>query len=127
MSGLLPSETEPNRSDGDGAVRVLSLDDDGTEDLIASLSTDTARTIYSALREEPATASELSDVVSTSIQNVRHHLSNLEDVGLVRVAGTRYSCKGREMNVYAPTQDSLVVCVGSPDHTERLVDASRQF
>jgi DNA-binding transcriptional ArsR family regulator len=125
MSGLLPSEMEPDVSadDEDGELRVLSLDDDGAEELIASLSSDTARSIYAALQDEPATASELAEAVSTSLQNVRHHLTNLEDAGLARVAGTRYSCKGREMKVYAPTRDSLVVCVGSPDDADRLADS----
>lgn len=124
MSGLLPSEMEPDVSaDDDGELRVLSLNDDSARELIASLSSDTARSIYSALQNDPSTASELADGVSTSLQNVRHHLTNLEDAGLVRVAGTRYSCKGREMKVYAPTQDSLVVCVGSEDDTERLADS----
>lgn len=124
MSGLLPSEMEPDVSaDDDGELRVLSLDDEDAQELIASLSSDTARSLYSALHDDPATASELSETVGTSLQNVRHHLSSLEAADLVEVAGTRYSCKGREMNVYAPTGDSLVVCVGSEDDRERLADS----
>jgi DNA-binding transcriptional ArsR family regulator len=124
MSGLLPSEMEPDVSaDDDGELRVLSLEDEGAQELIASLSSDTARSIYSALHDEPSTASELSETVSTSLQNVRHHLSNLAEAELVEVAGTRYSCKGREMKVYAPTGDSLVVCVGSEADSERLADS----
>jgi DNA-binding transcriptional ArsR family regulator len=124
MSGLLPSEMEPDVSaDDDGELRVLSLEDEGAQELIASLSSDTARSIYSALHDEPSTASELSETVSTSLQNVRHHLSNLAEAELVEVAGTRYSCKGREMKVYAPTGDSLVVCVGSEADSERLMDS----
>ena len=124
MSGLLPSEMEPDVSaDDDGELRILSLEDEGAQELIASLSSDTARSIYSALHDEPSTASELSETVSTSLQNVRHHLSNLAEAELVEVAGTRYSCKGREMKVYAPTGDSLVVCVGSEADSERLADS----
>jgi hypothetical protein len=47
----------------------------------------------------------------------------LEEADLVEVADTRYSVKGREMKVYAPTQDSLVVCVGSDDDKERFLDS----
>ncbi|MFC6988413.1 ArsR/SmtB family transcription factor [Haloplanus sp. GCM10025708] len=99
------------------------MTDDDAAHLIRSLSSETARAIVAALHEDPATASELSESVSTSLQNIRHHLGQLEEVGLVRVADTRYSVKGREMNVYAPTEDSLVVCVGSETDKERFLDS----
>ncbi|QGX96249.1 ArsR family transcriptional regulator [Haloplanus rallus] len=128
MSGLLPSQAEGDVSaEGDGELRVLSLTDDDAEDLIGSLSSETARSILTALEERPATASELAETVSTSLQNVRHHLGNLEEAGLVEVADTRYSVKGREMKVYAPTQDSLVVCVGADDDKERFLDSLERF
>jgi DNA-binding transcriptional ArsR family regulator len=123
MSGLLPSSLEQDVSpEGDGELRVLSLTDDDAERLIGSVSSETARSILTALEERPATASELADSVSTSLQNVRHHLGNLQEAGLVEVAGTRYSVKGREMKVYAPSQDSLVV-VGSDADKERFLDS----
>jgi len=110
MSGLLPPTLEQDVTPTeDGDLRVLSLTDDDADDLLRSLSSETARSILTTLEERPATASELAELVSTSLQNVRHHLGNLEGAGLVEAAGTRYSVKGREMTVYAPTQDSLVV------------------
>jgi DNA-binding transcriptional ArsR family regulator len=119
MSGLLPSETTRRAVDEDGSdLRVLRLDDDEAARLIDCLATDTARSTLSALQQNAATASELADIVGTSLQNVRHHLQNLRDVGLVRVEGTRYSVKGREMKVYAPTRDSLAVCVGAMSATD---------
>ncbi|MFC7255110.1 ArsR/SmtB family transcription factor [Haloplanus litoreus] len=128
MSGLLPSQLEDDVSaEGEGELRVLSLTDDDAEDLIGSISSETARSILAALEDRPATASELAETVSTSLQNVRHHLGNLEEAGLVEVADTRYSVKGREMKVYAPTQDSLVVCVGSDANKERFLDSLERF
>jgi DNA-binding transcriptional ArsR family regulator len=125
MSSLLPTESDPelDREEGDGEVRVLTIEDDDAEELIRSLSSDTARALLSALHDSPATASELSETVDTSLQNVRHHLDSLRDAGLVEVADTRYSVKGREMKVYAPIRDSLVVCVGSEADRERFLDS----
>lgn len=123
MSGLLPSQSDPEVTTDEGDLRVVSLTDDDAASLIRSLSSDTARAIVAALHEDPATASELSESVSTSLQNVRHHLGQLEAAGVVRVADTRYSVKGREMNVYAPTDDSLVVCVGSEADEDRFLDS----
>jgi DNA-binding transcriptional ArsR family regulator len=125
MAGLLPSDADVSQEDGD--LRVLWLDDDEAEQLIGCLSSDTARSTFAALQQEPATASELADAVDTSLQNVRHHLDKLRNAGLVRVADTRYSVKGREMKVYAPTQDSLVVCVGGEDDKDSFLDGLGQY
>ena len=126
MSGLIPSDTEARETDEE-EPRVLWLDDDDAADLIGSLSSGTSRAVLTALHDEPATASELSDQVDTSLQNVRHHLNNLRDAGLVRVADTRYSVKGREMNVYAPTDDPLVVCVGREADKEGFLESLRRL
>lgn len=126
MSELLPSDTEV-RAEQSGELRTLWLDSEEAGDLLSSIACDTARNVLTALHEEPATASEVADRVDTSLQNARHHLGNLEDAGLVRVADTRYSSKGREMNVYAPSEDPMVVFVGRQDDGEGLLDSLRQF
>lgn len=127
MSGLLPSEGNVDTG-GESTPRVHWLEDDETEQLIGCLACDTARDILSRLHDAPATAAELADEVETSIQNARHHLGNLADADLVRVAGTRYSEKGREMKVYAPTDGPLVVCVGGDERDrEGVADAISSF
>jgi DNA-binding transcriptional ArsR family regulator len=139
MSGLLPSDAEAEDADADvdveaGAdvngtddLRVLWLDDEDAERLITSLSSDTARAVVTALYDERGTASELAERVDTSLQNVRHHLDHLQEAGLVRVVDTRYSVKGREMNVYGPTDDSLVVAVGREEDREGFLDSLGRF
>ena len=123
MSGVLPSETERGATEDDGGdFRVLPLDDDEAARLINCLAADTARSTLAALQNDSATASELADAVGTSLQNVRHHLDNLREAGLVRGVDTRYSAKGREMKVYAPARDSLVVCVGESADADRAIE-----
>lgn len=111
MSGLLPSESDSS-PEQNGELQTLWLDSDDAGELLSCLSSETARAVLTALHEKPATASEVADRVDTSLQNARHHLGNLEEAGLVRVADTRYSSKGREMNVYAPAEEPMVVFVG---------------
>lgn len=91
----------------ESAPERLSLTDAGP--VLDVLSSETARATVVALRDGPATTSTLAGRVDTSLQNVWYHLSKLEDVGLVTVAGTRYSEKGREMDVYALSVTSLVI------------------
>ncbi|MFB6156144.1 MAG: ArsR/SmtB family transcription factor [Haloferacaceae archaeon] len=125
MSGLLPSDSDVRQEEGE--PRVLWFDDEDAEQLIGSLSSDTARTVLRDLHESPATASELADEVDTSLQNVRYHVNNLQSAGLVDVVGTEYSSKGREMNVYGPTDDPLVVCVGSTDDRNGIFESLREY
>lgn len=124
MSGLLPTGTSAS-SEQNGEPRTLWLNSDDTGDLLSSLSSDTARAILTALHEEPQTASEVATRVDTSVQNARHHLSKLEQVGAIRVADTRYSEKGREMSVYAPSEEPLVVFVGREERKHSFLDSLR--
>lgn len=153
MSGLLPSDVDPLNGDGTaadagagddtavdpvgdvdgepaeddeaGEVRVCWLDDDDADALIGSLSSETARSLLTALHDEPHTASQLANALDTSVQNVRHHVGNLREAGLVRVVGTRYSVKGREMTVYGPANERLVVAVGGDDDRRSFLDSLR--
>lgn len=122
MSGLLPTSTDVS-SEQEGDLQALWLDSDDAGELLSSLSSETARAILTSLHEEPATASEVADRVDTSLQNARHHLTNLTDAGLVRVADTRYSQKGREMNVYAPSEEPMVVFVGNEKGKRSFFDS----
>lgn len=120
-----PEDGTPTGSDQQ--VRVCWLDDDGADDLIGALAPETARRILTAVHEEPRTASELADAADTSVQNVRHHVSKLVDAGLVETVDTRYSVKGREMTVYGPTDDRVVVAVGGESDRSSLTDSLGGF
>jgi len=130
MSGLLPSESDAvaaEDADDSGGTRLLRLDNDDAETLLGSLSSDTARSVLITLHEEPKTASELADHVDTSLQNVRHHLNSLMEAELVETTDTRYSVKGREMAVYEPVNDSLVLCVGDTEERTSLLSSLRKY
>lgn len=122
MADLLPSSTDVEPPTG-GNPRVLGVDSDDADDLLGALSSGTARSLLSALHEQPATASELSDKVDTSLQNAQYHLQKLEDAELISPVDTIYSEKGREMKVYAPTDGPLILFAGREDQTTGLKDA----
>lgn len=118
---------EPEPHEPTGGARVCWLDGDEAADVIGALSSETARSIVTTLQERGHTASELAEAVDTSVQNVRHHLDNLENAGLVEVAGTRYSVKGREMTVYAAADERVVVAVGSEEESDSFFDSLREL
>src|SRR6056297_662690 len=113
MSGLLPSTSKAVAPDGD--PRVVGVDSDDADRLLSALSSETARSLYAALHDEPATPSELADGVDTSLQNAQYHLANLRDADLIEECDTKYSAKGREMNVYAPSDAPVVLFAGSEE------------
>lgn len=122
MSGLLPSTPDTSKAE-EAEPRVIGVDSDSADDLLAAMSSATAREILARLHDEPATPSAIADGVDTSLQNVQYHLGRLEDANLVEVIDTIYSEKGREMNVYAPADRPLVFVAGPQEDTTTLKSA----
>ncbi|MEE6210183.1 helix-turn-helix domain-containing protein [Salarchaeum sp. III] len=125
MSRLFPFRS-PASSDAEEA-RLVDISEDAADDVFAALSSGTARAAYKALHDDPRTASDLADVTDTTVQNVRYHLDNLRDAGLVEVVDTWYSERGTEMKVYAPTDTSLVVFAGDDDDRSTLMTVLREL
>ncbi|WP_418279967.1 ArsR/SmtB family transcription factor [Halorubrum sp. DTA98] len=125
MSRLLPSL--PDTSPDDREPRIVGVDDDEADELLAALGSETARTVLSTLHEEPATTSEIADEIDTSLQNVQYHLGRLSEAELVDVVDTAYSEKGREMNVYAPTDEPLVLFAGPPTDSTGIKAALKRL
>ena len=107
MARLFPFRSEPSQTEE--RPRVVGLAGEDADAVFSALSSTTARRIYARLDEEPGTPSDVADAIDSSIQNVRYHLENLEEAGLVEVVDTWYSSRGNEMSVYATTDGPLIV------------------
>jgi DNA-binding transcriptional ArsR family regulator len=119
MADLLPSSPDTSAAE-EADPRVIGVDSDDADDLIGALSSGTARELLAALHDDPANPAKLAESVDTTIQNAQYHLEKLEDAGLIEVVDTVYSEKGREMNVYAPSDRPLVVVAGREEETSGL-------
>lgn len=106
---------------------LLAIDDQAADEVFSALSAQTARSILTALYDQPRTASEIADEVNSSLQNVNYHLNKLSDGGLIEVAETWYSEQGKEMKVYAPTNQALVLFAGDELKRSSLLDAIKQL
>ena len=122
MADLLPSTSDASPAE-DADPRVVGVDSEDADDVLAALSSATARQLLAALHDDTATPSELADAVDTSLQNTQYHLGNLEDAEVVEVVDTVYSEKGREMKVYAPADQPLVLFAGQEEETSTLKSA----
>jgi DNA-binding transcriptional ArsR family regulator len=89
------------------------IERDESTDVLRALSCETAQRILAALTDEPGTASDVAADVDASLQNVTYHLERLRDAELIAPVKTWYSEKGKEMTVYAPTTERLVVRFGA--------------
>ncbi|MFC3479002.1 ArsR/SmtB family transcription factor [Halobacterium litoreum] len=111
MSTLLP--LKPSVDDRDLDPELVAFDDAAADDVFRVASSETARSILVSLYDDPQTASDVADAVDSSVQNVSYHLERLRDAGLIEVVETWYSEQGREMDVYAPANGSLVLFAGA--------------
>ena len=122
---LLPSSPDVSP---DSDPRLVGLDSDEADELMAALSSETARRLLAELHEDPAPPGELADRVDTSLQNAQYHLEKLEGAGAIEDIGTAYSEKGREMTVYGPADSPLVIYAGEQERASGLRAAlSRLF
>lgn len=118
MSGLLPSRSEAEPPETE--PRVVGVDDDDADRLLSALSSGTARSVYAALHDQPMTPSEVAESVDTSLQNAQYHIGKLADADLIDVHDTRYSTKGREMKVYAPSDAPVVLFAGPSEDSSSM-------
>ena len=121
-------ESEKDERDKEGFARVLTVDDDKMGDVICSISSATALDILESVHESPKVSTELAEELGMTTQNVRYHLDNLEEAGLIEVGDSCYSEKGRVMSVYEPSEAPLVLVFGKHedidgDFVEDSIDA----
>ena len=115
LTDILP--TGPATSEA--SLRVVDVDDEEADEVFDVLSSETRRNVYRQVFDDPATISGLSEQLETSLQNVSHHVTILEEAELIEPIGRRYSEKGNEMVVYGPASDPLVF-VGETDLRPRI-------
>lgn len=113
-------------SNPDFDPRIVSLDGDSGEEIISVLSSDTTRDVYTRIREQPATPKAIAEELELSLQNVHYHLSKIQNAGLVEANDIEYSEKGREMAIYEPAHDELIIC-GDRDAEHRLKGLLKRF
>lgn len=124
MSGTLPLRPEVDYTP-DGRS-YIDIDGENASSVLPTLASTTARQILIQLHEKPRTASDLADSVDTSLQNVLHHLSSLQEAGLITIVGTWYSSRGVEMDVYAPVAQSLILFAGSKNDFDAFKQVTQE-
>lgn len=114
------NEVEDEHDERQEEPDVLTIDDERTDEILSSVSSETAREILVSVHGSPKIPTDLADELGTTTQNVRYHLDNLEEAGLVEVCDICYSEKGREMSVYQPSDAPSMLVFGSETDGPRM-------
>ena len=89
-------------------VIVLQPGDERAQKIGKAIASQTANDILHILSQGQKTASDLTGLLDIPMGTLKYHIDNLLEAGLVEIAETRYSVKGREVKVYR-LKDQLVI------------------
>jgi len=89
-------------------VIVLQPGDERAQKIGKAIASQTANDILHMLSQGQKTASDLTELLKIPMGTLKYHIDNLLEAGLVEIAETRYSVKGREVKVYR-LKDQLVI------------------
>jgi len=102
-------------------VLVLAPGDEATEKIARACASRTAGLIIQSLADGPKSATEIAESLSTPITTVAYHLEKLQDAGILEVASTRWSEKGREVKLYRQAERVVILAPASRDLRGLLV------
>ena len=91
------------------SVLILEPGDERAQKIAKAMSSQTANDILNILREGQQSQTEITERLAIPLTTAQYHIENLLDAGLISVAATRYSVKGREIKYYALTNQLLIV------------------
>ena len=113
--------------DYQNVAETLELTGEEADQVFDALSSPTSRSVLRALYDDPLPPADLAEEFDTSVQNIHYHLRKLEGANLVEAIETTYSSRGVEMDIYAPTNEALVLLTGRPSRTEQIRSLLQRF
>ena len=90
-------------------VVFLEPGDERAQKIAKAMGSQTASDILQILGEEPRSLTDITERLNIPMNTAKYHIENLLDAGLIAVAQTKYSIKGREVKIYTLTNQLLVV------------------
>ena len=90
-------------------VVFLEPGDERAQKIAKAMGSQTASDILQILGEGPRSLTDITERLNIPMNTAKYHIENLLDAGLIAVAQTKYSIKGREVKIYMLTNQLLVV------------------
>jgi DNA-binding transcriptional ArsR family regulator len=90
-------------------VVILEPGDERAQKISKAMASQTASDILQLLAENKKSLTEITDRLAIPLTTAKYHIENLLEAGLITVAEIKYSVKGREIKIYAVTNQLLIV------------------
>ena len=90
-------------------IVILEPGDERAQKISKAMGSQTASDILQLLAEHPKSLTEITERLAIPLTTAKYHTENLLEAGLISVAETRYSVKGREIKIYSLTNQLLIV------------------
>ena len=92
-----------------GNVVVLEPGDERAQKIAKAMGSQTASDILTLLATGTKSLTDITEQLKIPITTAKYHTENLLDAGLITIPQTKYSVKGREVKMYALTDQLLIV------------------
>jgi DNA-binding transcriptional ArsR family regulator len=90
-------------------IVILEPGDERAQKISKAMGSQTASDILQLLAENKKSLTEITERLAIPLTTAKYHIENLLDAGLISVAETKYSVKGREIKIYSLTNQLLIV------------------
>jgi len=90
-------------------VLVLEPGDERAQKIAKAMASPMAGDILQLLAEGAKSLTDISEKLSIPMNTAKYHVENLLDAGIIAVADTKYSIKGREVKLYSLSDQLLIV------------------
>ena len=95
-------------------VVLLEPGDERAQKIAKAMGSQTASDILQFLSDGQKSLTDITERLAIPMTTAKYHVENLLDAGLLSVAETKYSVKGREVKLYSLTNQLLIV---APRHS----------
>ncbi|WP_292367979.1 ArsR/SmtB family transcription factor [Methanoregula sp. UBA64] len=90
-------------------VVVLEPGDERAQKIAKAMGSQTASDILTLLATGAKSLTDITEQLKIPLTTAKYHAENLLDAGLIIISETKYSVKGREVKMYALTDQLLIV------------------
>jgi predicted transcriptional regulator len=108
-------------------VLVLEPGDERAQKIAKAMGSPMAGDILQQLAEKPSSLTDITERLAIPMNTAKYHVENLLDAGIIAVADTRYSVKGREVKIYSLTNQLLIVAPRRSDIRSLLLKYASLF
>ena len=93
-------------------IIFLEPGEEQAQKIAKAMSSPTAGDLLRSLSDTPKSTTALAEELHIPLTTAKYHLGNLLDAGVIEVADTRWSAKGREIKIYSLKNQILIVAPG---------------